>query len=200
MSCEHTVRTYTRYTADKMHKSNRYNVAAHTPCVCNTPISEVLLWLVVFIEACCPYSIVCLTRYQIFSYAHTQADFVPVSSSPLSLLLLLRIAAGDPNFDCSSCAQHSAPTAAAGSVLCACGRSARYSQHYRSACCCHRHWPMHVPTAVCDRHFCSVPIIPGRCTFVESRTTNRSDKHRVQQHSYKKYLGTVTDLLCVLHC
>ena len=55
---------------------------------------------------------------------------------------------------CFSCAQHSAPTAAAGSVLCACGRSALFSQYYsRVRCCSHRHRPMHAPAAVCDRHF-----------------------------------------------
>ena len=40
------------------------------------------------------------------------------------------------HYHCSSCAQHSTPTAAAGSVLCACGESALYSQCYSSIRCC----------------------------------------------------------------
>ena len=55
---------------------------------------------------------------------------------------------------CSSCARHSAPTAEAGGILCACGRCALHSQYYSSTvCCCHRYWPMPIPAAVCDRHF-----------------------------------------------
>ena len=50
---------YIRCTADNTHISHRYNAAAHTPWVCGTLISAVLLWLVVFIGACRPYSTVC---------------------------------------------------------------------------------------------------------------------------------------------
>ena len=57
---------------------------------------------------------------------------------------------------CSSCARHSAPTAEAGSILCAYGRCALHSQYYSSnVCCCRRHWPIYAHTylAVCGRHF-----------------------------------------------
>ena len=67
MSCEHTVRTYTRYTTDNMHESHRHNAAAHTLCVGDPPICAVLLRLLVFIGACRPYITVCYTMYQIFS-------------------------------------------------------------------------------------------------------------------------------------
>ena len=37
----------TRYTTDNMHRSHRSNAAAHTPCVCDTPMCAVLLWMIV---------------------------------------------------------------------------------------------------------------------------------------------------------
>ena len=49
MSCEHTAQTHTRYITDNMHRSHRCNPAAHAPRVCDTPMSAVLLWLVVFV-------------------------------------------------------------------------------------------------------------------------------------------------------
>ena len=200
MSSKHTVRTYTRYTTDNMHKSHRYNAAAYTPCVCDTPIymRSISLRLVVFIGACRPYSTVCLTRDKIFSsYIHDQADvpvhlFVcvarstahgpdntavhraclpPASYTTTTLLpsssrahtlcvwtIVYTMVVDSPetaidhlitpchpslcccffwvllcviqHWHCSHCTQHSAPAAAAHSVLSACGRSALYSQYY----------------------------------------------------------------------
>ena len=79
----------------------------------------------------------------------------------------------------SSCAPHSAPTAAAaGSVLRACGRSALHSQT-SVRCWCHRHGPMHVPAAKCVRHFLLGTDHPGIDT--SSRLQQKSFvKHRVQ--------------------
>ena len=94
---------------------------------------------------------------------------------------------------CSRCAQHSAPTAAAGWVLCACGRSALYAQYYCSVrCCCQRHWPMHAYLPQCVTGiFCSVPIIPDM--FVDSCTTktNHSYKHRVHTVAIVQNILTV---------
>ena len=42
-----------------MHRA-RYNAAAHTSWVCDTPIGAVLLWLVVFFGACGPQSTIYL--------------------------------------------------------------------------------------------------------------------------------------------
>ena len=70
MSREHTAQTYTRYTTDDMHRSHRSNAAAHTPCVCDTPIRAVLLWLVVFVG-------VFHRLPDFFSYVCTQADVYP---------------------------------------------------------------------------------------------------------------------------
>ena len=49
MSCARTAQTYTRYTTDDMRRSHRSDAAAHTPCVCETPMCAVLLWRVVFV-------------------------------------------------------------------------------------------------------------------------------------------------------
>ena len=55
---------HTRYTTDNR-RSHRSNAAAHSPCVCDTPICAVLRSLVVIGGACCPYFTVCLSRYHI---------------------------------------------------------------------------------------------------------------------------------------
>ena len=119
------------HTTDNMRRSHRYNAAAHTPCVCDTPICAVLLWLVVFIGACRPYSAVCLTTgVRIFCIRTYPGLRTYLYHHHLScccfFCLLLRVI---QHCHCSSCAQRSAPTTAAVSVLCACGRSALYSQH-----------------------------------------------------------------------
>ena len=69
MSYEHTAQTYTRHITDNMHRSHRPNAAAHTPCVCDTPMCAVL-WLVVFVG-------VFHRMPDIFSYVCTQADVHP---------------------------------------------------------------------------------------------------------------------------
>ena len=110
--------------------------------------------------------------------------------------LSAHIAGCDPTLPLlwTSCAQHSAPTAAAaGRVLCACGRSALYAQYYCSVrCCCQRHWLMHahLPQYVTDT-FYSVQIIPDM--FVDSSTikANCSYKHRV--HTYSSVRTKHTD-------
>ena len=51
MSYDHITQTHTiigTYQTN-MHRFHRSNAAAHTPCVCDTPMCAVLLWLVVFV-------------------------------------------------------------------------------------------------------------------------------------------------------
>ena len=49
MSCGRTAQTYTGYITDNMYRPHCSNAAAHTPCVCDTPMCAVLLGLVVFV-------------------------------------------------------------------------------------------------------------------------------------------------------
>ena len=76
MSCEHTAQTYTRYTTDNMHRSHRSNAAAHTPCVFDTPIRAVLLWLVVFVGTLRPHFIV--SHIFFYPYVPRVTSNVPV--------------------------------------------------------------------------------------------------------------------------
>ena len=67
MSFAYTAQTYTTYTTDNVHRAHRSNAAAHTPCVCDTPMCAVLPWLVVFV-------IIFHRPPDFVSYVYTQAD------------------------------------------------------------------------------------------------------------------------------
>ena len=137
----------------------------------------------------------------ILFYVQTQTG-VPVSSSPLSLLLLLRMLfVIQQCHRCSSCARHNAPTAEAGSILCACGRCALHSQYYSSnVCCCHRHWSMHIPAAVCvTGMFCSLPIPGSWIVYIRRVQYNQSTVRASCTATFvQKYLpGTLDTDCCV---
>ena len=192
MSCAHKAQTSTRYTTDSMHRFHRSNAAAHTPCVCDTPMCAVLLWLVVFVvvfhrppdfssyvctQAVMSLYICCAAAQSTdhrpdnnsdssaqslltssFLHDHNHAALPSSSSSGhtlhVSMIVLRILLCVIQHCHCSSGAQHSVPTAAAGRVLCACGKSALYAQYYCSVrCCCRRHWPMHAYLPQCVRHF-----------------------------------------------
>ena len=139
---------------------------------------------------------ICRTRYQIFLilfHVQTQVGVYLYRHYLSPCCFFCALLCVIQQCHCSSCARHSAPTTEAGSILSACRRRVLHSEYrvlhseyyITNVCCRHRHWPTHRPAAVCDRHFCSVPIIPGSCAFVKSNTTNRLYEHRVQQSSIR---------------
>ena len=97
---------------------------------------------------------------------------------------------------CSSCAQHSAPTAAAGRVLCACRRCALYSQYWcsllLSSALAYARTFRNVWPAFFVRYRSSPDRYVRRLEYNKNksfaRKTNRPHKHHVQQRSYKTHL------------
>ena len=147
-----------------MHRSHRSNAAAHTPCVCDTPIRAVLLWLVVFVghrpdnKGDNAQSVLTSSFLQHHNPAAQQQqqwahlaridDRTAAIKVDLSEVSIGHLTTPPPyhhylspccffcimlcvvqHCHCSSCAQHCAPTAPTGSVICACGRSALYAQY-----------------------------------------------------------------------
>ena len=94
--------------------------------------------------------------------SYSTTTLLPSSSSSghtlrVSMIVLRILLCVIQHCHCSSGAQLSVPTATAGRVLRACGRSALYAHYYCCSvpccCCCQRHWPMHAYLPQCVRHF-----------------------------------------------
>ena len=125
---------HTRCATDS-HRSHRSNAATHTPCVCDTSFSAVLLlWLDVFVGSCRSYFIICcLTGHHNFfhtflTYKKPRQAYLYQNLSPCCFFCVLLCVIQQCHR--SSCARHSAPTAEAGSIPCACGRCALPFQGY----------------------------------------------------------------------
>ena len=110
-------------------------------------------------------------------------------------MLILRVI---QHCHCSSCAQHNAPTAAARGGPCACGRSALCSQYYNSSVCCHRHWPMHKPAAMCDGPFLLRTDHP-RVVHVRRVQYNKSFVQAPCIVAFVQNILTVTDCCASYH-